>query len=451
MKVETQELPDSEVALSFEVEEARFERAMQDAYKRLSTQVNIAGFRRGKAPRALVERVVGRESLVEEALNHLLPEVYHEAIEETKVRALSDPEFDVESISPLKAKATVVVQPPVELGDYTGIHKEPEASSVTETDVTNVLDQLRESQAEWIPVEREANMGDRIAIDVLGTVGERTVLQNEDVEYVLNAESTAPLPGFAEQLVGIIASETREFDLVVPPDEEETEEPSELAGETMHFVVTAKDVKAKELPELDDYFATTVGAYEDLAALRTEIEGSLKERADATAKRALEDGILQAAIEGATVEIPEKLVHQNAHRMIDRLARDLDTRGLTIEQYLRITRSTEEEFHDRYHEDAERQLRRSFVLQAIAEREGLEISDAEVDQGIREAISLEGGDARAAARAIRQPEIRERARTALIEQKAASWLVEHATGGSTDAEPVAVAEATPATEGEQEA
>jgi trigger factor len=429
MKVETEQLTDSQVSLSFEVEDARVERAMDAAYKRLANRVNIAGFRRGKAPRQLVERVVGRESLLEEALNQLLPEVYQEALKETNVHALTPPEFDVESLSPLKAKATVVVPPTVELGDYQGITRVPEPVTVKPEEVDEVLNQLRESRAEWVPVEEPANLGDLVVINVMGTVEDRTVFQNDDVDYVLLAGSTAPLPGFSEQLVGIAAGETREFELDVPKEEseEEQEEGSGLAGKAMHFQVTANDVKRKELPELDDYFATTVGEYENLEALRTQIESNLRERTEVTKRNELESEIVTAAVDGAKLEVPDKLVHQQAHRALDRLAQDLDSRGISIEQYLRITRTDPEEFEERYHTDAERQLRRGFVLQAIAERESLEITDEEIDTGIREALEVDGSDQRAITRALRQEEIRSRARTALIEQKAARWLVDHAT------------------------
>jgi trigger factor len=434
MKVETQQLADSEVALSFEVEDARLERAMDAAYKRLASQVNIAGFRRGKAPRQLVERVVGHESLLEEALNHLLPEVYQEAVKETKVHALTAPEFDVESLSPLKAKATVVVPPPVELGDYQGIIRTIESAAVEPGEIDQVLTQLQESRAEWVPVDEPANLGDLVVIDVVGRVEDQTLVQNNEVDYVLQAESKAPLPGFAEQLVGITAGEAREFDLAVPPNEEgEQEDASELAGKTMHFEVTANDVKRKELPELDDYFATTVGEYQNLEELRAQIERTLRERAEVTKRMELESEILNAAVEGAKVEVPDKLVHQQAHRALERLAQDLDSRGISIEQYLRITQMDREAFEERYHTDAERQLKRGFVLQAIAERENLEISEEEIDIGIREALATEGGDERAIGRALRQEEIRARARTALIEQKAAAWLVEHATRSESEA------------------
>ena len=422
MKVETQELPDSQVALSMEIEDERLERAMEAAYRRVAGRVNIAGFRRGKAPRSLVERVVGREALLEEALEHLLPEAYEEALQIAQVKALTDPEFDVESMTPLKAKATVVVPPPVELGDYLSIRHEPKAGDVDPKEVDEVLEQLRDSNAEWVPADRTAALGDRVAIDVVGTVEDREIIRREDIEYVLEADRQDPVPGFAEQLVGVSAGESKSFELDVPDDAE-----SPYAGRKTAFQVTVKDVKAKELPELDDYFATTVGSYKDLADLRSQVTGQLAERAQVSSRLEHEAEVLKVAVDAASVALPQKLVNHHAHRMRDRLLRELDSRGLTIEQYLRLRHTSDEELDAEFHSDAERSLKRSFVLQAIAEKEGLAVTEDQVDANIREAFSADGGDRRAVERALQRAEIRERVRSALIEEQAAKWLVEHAT------------------------
>ena len=428
MKVETQELPDSQVALSMEIEDERLERAMDAAYRRVAGRVNIAGFRRGKAPRSLVERVVGRESLLEEALEHLLPEAYEEALQIAQVHALTDPEFDVESMTPLKAKATVVVPPPVQLGDYESIRHTPTGSEIEATEVDAVLDQLRDSHAEWVPVERAVAQGDRVAIDVVGTANEKEFLRQDDVEYLLEEDNPMPVPGFAAQLVGMSAGDSKAFELDVPADAE-----SSFAGQKTEFQVTTKDVKAKELPELDDYFATTVGTYKDLEELRNQVTEQLRERAELSSRLQHEAEVLKEAVDASTVSIPEKLVNHHATRMRERLARELDSRGLTIEQYQRIRRTSDDDLAAEFRSDAERSLKRSLVLQAIAEQQGLVVSDDQVDASIRETFSADGGDNRANERALRQPEIRERVRTSLIEEQAAKWLVEHATtAGETE-------------------
>ena len=430
MKVETEELPDSQVALSMEIEDERLERAMDAAYRRVAGRVNIAGFRRGKAPRSLVERVVGRESLLEEALEHLLPEAYAEALQIAQVRALTDPEFDVQSMAPLKAKATVVVPPPVELGDYRAIHHEPKGTDVEAAEVDAVLDQLRDSHAEWVPADRAAAMGDRVAIDVVGTTDGKEFLRQDDVEYLLEEDNPMPVPGFAARLVGMSAADSKTFEIDVPADAG-----TSLAGQKTQFQVMTKDVKAKELPELDDSFATTVGSYKDLEDLRAQVTEQLRERAEITSRLEHEAEVLKEAIDAASIPLPDKLVNHHAQRMRDRLARELDSRGLTIEQYQRIRRTSDDDLAAEFRLDAERSLRRSFVLQAIADKEGLAVSEEQVDASIREAFSSDGSDDRATDKALRQPEIRERVRMSLIEEQAAKWLVEHATASGETAPP----------------
>ena len=425
MNVETEELADSQVALSFEIDDARVERAIDAACRRMAGRVNIAGFRRGKAPRALVERVVGRESLMEEALSELLPEGYAEALRTSEVRALTEPEFDVQSLKPLRARATVVVRPPVRLGDYRAIRRAPPSVTVAPSEVDAFLEQLRDSHAEWVPVERPPQIGDRVALDVSGTVEGRRVIRWEDEEYVLRAESTIPATGFAERVVGLGDSVTGSFDLEAPADSGGV-----FAGKTISFEVTIKDVKASELPALDDYFAATVGPYADLAELRLKVTEQLAERAEATARASLEEEVLQEATDSAIVDVPDKLVDQRTHRMREGLQRELDSRGLPIEQYLRIRRTSDSELESDFRSEAERSLRRGFVLQALAEEEGLTVAEDEVDASIHEAFPEDGGGSRPASRAMPQDEIRERVRSGLLEHRAARWLVEHATEGS---------------------
>ncbi|MPZ14784.1 MAG: trigger factor [Chloroflexi bacterium] len=437
VKIETQDLPDSEVALSFEVEDARVERAIDAAYRRVANRVNIAGFRRGKAPRPLVERVVGKESLLQEALDHLLPEVYVEALRETNLPVLTAPEFEVESVEPLRAKATVVVRPPVELGDYRAIHRDPPDVSVAPEEVDSVLQQLREHHAEWIPVERLAEMGDLVAIDVVGSADGESLFKQEDVEYVLRADSTAPAPGFADQIVGMSAGETRSFDLDAPADAEDRP-----AGKSITFQVSLRDVKAKELPELDDYFATTVGSYGNLQELSARLEEQLRERAEQAARLALQEQVLDEAIASTTLTIPKRLLDQETQNLRDRLLRDLDSRSLTIEQYQRIRRVSNADLDAELRTNADRSLKRRFTLESIAAREGLEFSDQEISAEIRDSLQADRADERTIERAVQRPEIRDRVRTAMIDREALRWLVDHATNPASAAPAESAADAT---------
>jgi len=422
MKVDTEQLPDGEVALSFEVDNARVERAMDAAYRRVANRVDIAGFRRGKAPRQLVERMVGRESLLEEALNQLLPEAYEEALKESNVDAVTEPEFDVESLEPLRAKATVVVRPSVSLGDYKAVSRDAPSPTISEEEIDTVLQGLRDRHAEWVPAERAAAEGDRVTMDVKGTVDDEAIIDQDDVEYVIDPETKAPLPGFAEQLVGLSSGDEKSFEISVDADSEDTR----LAGMTVKFDVAIKDVKSKELPELDDFFAATVGTYKDLAELKTDVESQLRMRALVSARQALEQEVLNEVVAASTLELPDKLIEYQIDRQLHNMEHDLANIGLTLERYQQIRQLTDEDLRGEMKEGAERTLRQQYVLRAMADEEKLEVSDEEIDEAIRTALASEGRDQKAIARAVKSAEIRERARASLLERRAVQWLMEHA-------------------------
>jgi trigger factor len=439
MKVETEELPNSEVALSFEIEDARVERALDAAAKRLSQRVNIPGFRRGKAPRALIERTIGKESLLEEALDQLLPEVYREALQESQIRALTQPEFDVESTAPLKAKATIIVPPPVELGDYQSVKKSYPEASVEASEVDAQLEQLRERYADWTPADQAAAIGDRVMMRVVGEAEGREVVRDQEVDFLLEADVPIPVPGFSEAVAGIQAGETREFELAVPEDHEH----SELAGKTITFHVEAKEVRAKELPALDDAFAAMVGDHASLEDLRSSIESQLRQRSEATAREETQKAILDEVIEQAQIDLPEKLIEYETQRARERFARNMGSYGLSFDQYNRLLGRTETDALAALRATAEADLRREFVLQAIARTEGIEVTEEEVDAGITEAVMAEGGDQRAATRMLQEPSVRAGIRSSLLEQRAARWLMKNATGVDPDQEQEE--EAAPAT------
>lgn len=221
MKVSSTEVPPRQVSLAIEVEEERVERAMNEAYRRLAGRVDVPGFRRGKAPRPMVERMIGRERIVDEALEKLLPEVVSEAIEEEKVEAYTRPRVESIEFDPLRVTAVVGLAPKVELGDYQDdLRVASEQATVGEDQIDAVIQRLRESHAQWVPVERPVGTGDRVGLDLKMTAeGRETPLQNNrDAEYVVDADGPQPAPGFAEQLVGLEAGASKSFTLTLPDD-----------------------------------------------------------------------------------------------------------------------------------------------------------------------------------------------------------------------------------------
>lgn len=434
MKVATQEIENSQVVLDIEVEKERLDKAVDQAYRRIVNRINVPGFRKGKAPRALVERMVGREALVEDAVEHLVPEVVEAAVKEQDIKMVARPKLEVVSTEPLQVKATVPVQPKVELGDYRSLSIPREAASVDEEQVEAVINRLRESHATWEPVERPVRLGDRVAIDLRGVVpgepDEHVFIDSKDAEYVVDPEGPEPAPGFANELVEMQAGESRSFVLTIPSDSRNRE----LADRPVRFTVTLHWLKERHLPEVDDEFAATVESeYETADQLREGVRKQLVERDEQTRARAHEDAVVKAVVEQSGVEVPPQLSEEEAQRLLDQMGSNLERQGITIEQYLRFTDKTEAQFRAELLAEGERSVRRREVLNAVARAEGLDATDDEV----REEVAAAAGDAAEAERLARnvldRPEMRERIASILRQRKVVRSLLE--TVGGVPAEP----------------
>jgi trigger factor len=429
VKISSQELESSQVVLEIEVDPPRVERAMDQAYRRVAGRLRVPGFRPGKAPRPLVERMVGRESLLEDAIEHLVPEIYREAVQEQSLRPIEDAEFEVLETDPLRIKATVPVRPEVQLGDYRGLRRELTVPEVTDEQVATVLDQLRESHATWVPVERPVQLGDRVAMDVHGTANDQPLVDRDDVEYVVRAEDQRPVPGFAERLVGLSAGEEKSFTLPMPDDFED----KEVAGKEASFQVKVGWVKEKQLPELDDAFASTVGSFSTLDELKAQVREELQSGAEATARRELQDGVVEAVVGVAKLDLPPQAITRQAARLRQQLSDTLDNQGISVEQYRQITGKTAAEFDEELETQARRDLTRLFVLDAIADAEEVSVDAVEVEAEMRRAAGDGPNAARELRQALARPETRNRFEALIRERKTIERLVELATGGTDGA------------------
>ncbi len=420
MKVTADRIEGSQVVLNIEVGSEEMQEAIGKAYTRLGAKTAVPGFRKGKAPPAVLERYFGRDALVEDAAEHLLPEVYEQAVQEHEVDAIAQPQIEIIQIDPLAFKATVPVRPKVELGDYRRLKFKPVEVSMEEGEVTEALERIRYAQAPWEPVERAAKSGDLLSIEVEGRVGDKSVVNEKGGWYQLSPALPGAITGFAEQLEGVEKGEERKFTLKLPEEQEE------FGGQDCDFKVLVNEIKEKKLPELDDELAKSLGqGFETLDALKEKIAADLKARKELEARSELEEKITTALVEQAEVEYPDILVQQELERLADERKDYLNQRQ-GIENYLASVNKTEEEFRDELRPIAERIVVRSLVIQKFAELEGIEVGDADISAGIDR--MMERAPDERLREILDSPPARESVRRNMFVQKALDRLVELATG-----------------------
>jgi trigger factor len=471
----TTEKPEPGVAtLTVEVPPEELDRARDQAWRRLANRVNIPGFRRGKAPRPLVERQVGAAAIDEEALRRLLPERYDAAVDEAQIKPIERPQFDVvqlEQGQPLIFKATVALRPTVDLGDYQSIQIEPETAEVADEQVARVMDRLREDQAQWVPVEDGGlEQGDMAIADLqieLQGEGERQsrTTERKDAEIILGEHGFPQ--GFDEQMLGARAGETREFPLSwqlpapqAPPAEGEVSdatggeresqpapEPPEPERRTSTFTVHVKDIKRKQLPALDDEFAKSIGDHGTMADLERDVRRRLYLEALQGARAATENKAVEAAVQGAAYEIPARLIEAETEALVQERRRALEEQRLTLERYLQLIGRPIEAWREEMRERATQQLRARLLLDQLAETEQLAATPHEVEQEIERTAEAYGEQAARVRRSLMTDEGRRRISANLRRQKAIARLVEVA-GGYPQARREELEDAGPGTEAE---
>ncbi|MEA2537277.1 MAG: trigger factor [Chloroflexota bacterium] len=382
MNVTTTPGSKSSVLLEVELPSERLDRSMGEAVRRLARRTKVPGFRPGKAPRFMLERVLGPTAVLDEAVELLLESAYRDALVEQGIVPLAQASVDVvqaEEGKPFKFKATVQIPPEVTLGDYAEFKFKPEIEPTDEVKLQSVIDELRDNNASLRPVEdRPAQNGDYA---VIGFVGTRDGVpfeggSSERMPLILGEERL--IPGFETNLIGLSVGGTTEFDIEFPAD---YGEPT-LAGQTAHFAVDLKELREKLLPELDDEFARSMGEFADVDALRTEIRRRLERNALDRARHGFADRIIEYAVANATVELPDILVDQEVEVMHDEFRTTLARQGIAEPAYLKATEKTEADLHTEFRPRAESRVKTLLVLSRIAEAEGTEVSDADVEAEI---------------------------------------------------------------------
>ena len=378
--------------LEVEVEREEEERSLEQAYYRLVKKAEVPGFRKGKAPRAMLERYLGREALLRDALEHLIPELLSKAIEEQGLDPIAQPDIEVTHIEPMAFKAVVPLIPTVELGNYRELRVDAEPAEVSDEQVDKVIEQIRQQYAPWGPVERPVQIGDLVTMDVEGRVGEESLDKREGIQYEVLSGFAFPVPGFAEELVGLEKGQQKEFTKSFPADHER----SDLAGRECWFKVLVTEVKEKKLPNLDDDFARSVGEqFSTLQALREQITFSLQRAGEQQSRARHEEKTLDAVVAASKVEFPPVVVEAEIDRLISEQERELRANRMSLEDYLSRMKMGQEQLREEFRPIAAKRVARSLVLGKVSDEENIQVSDEEIEAEVErmaQAAGEKGGE-----------------------------------------------------------
>ena len=424
MKATWDKLEKNWMQFEVEVDASEFSKSVEAAFRKMNRQVTIPGFRRGKAPRAIFERVYGKEALVQEAVDQLLPRAYSEAVEQGQIEPIDQPEIEfvqAEEGKPFIFKGKVQVTPEVTLGRLSGFGIEKKVPEVTDEEVEAQLNALRERLATLVTDESgEVAQGSFAVIDFEGFMDGEPFEGGKGEGYTLEIGSGTFIPGFEEGLVGAKAGETRDVNVTFPEDYRV----EHLAGKPAVFKVTVHEVKKKELPELNDEFAQQVSPFKTVEELRADIKNRLSEAAAQQAEQEFRNQIIEAVADDASVEVPEVLVHDKVHDMIHDFEHQLAQQGITLEVWHQITGKTHDDLHNEFEPQATKLVKVDLVLAAVAKHAGLTVTDAELEAEFDRLLALYPKQQSYIKKLRESAAYRARLRSDLLKQKTVEHLVE---------------------------
>lgn len=403
--------------LEIEVDSAQMEKSLNKAYRRLVKRVDVPGFRKGKTPRNMLERHLGRDHLLQEAIDILIPEAYNQAMDDNDIDAIGQANIEVVTEEPLSFKATVPVRPTIELGDYKSLRVERGPVEADEADVDKAIDDLRQRYAVQQPVDRAVQTGDIIRADIRIVIEGEEVYKDDDAEIRLREDATILLPGFAEGVVGISKGETKDVEVTTPEGE------GKLAGKTGAATVTVHEVKEEILAEANDEFAKEVGeGFASLEALRTHLRDDLTERVKSQAEERFRNEAVEALAENAeSIEFPPILIDREIQRELEQQAR---ATSQTVESYLELIKKTPEQIKEDLTPAATERVRRSLVLSKFSDEEDVKAEPEEVDAEIEKLIASAGDGAERLRQLFSQAEARASIESSLVTRKTVDRLAE---------------------------
>ncbi|MGX7144952.1 trigger factor [Facklamia languida] len=384
----------NEGTLTFEIPVEEVNTALDIAYKKVRKNISVPGFRKGKVPRQIFNNVYGEASLYEEALNITLPSAYQKAVDEEGLEVVAQPQIDIESMEkgqPWVLTAKVTLKPEVKLGDYKGLTVEKQDRTVTDEAVEAKIEAKRQELAELVVKEAAAAKGDTVVIDFEGFKDGQAFDGGKGENHSLELGSNSFIPGFEDQLIGAEPGQSLDVNVTFP----ENYQAEELAGQDATFKVTVHEVKAKELPELDDEFAKDADdEVESLEEYKNKVRVQLEETMEAAAKEAVEDLALRQAVENAeVVELPQAMVDDEVQRQMDHFLNNMKRQGINEDMYYQLSGTSREDLHKQFAEESELRTKTNLVLEAIVKEEGIEVSEDEIQAEVEALAGQYGMDA----------------------------------------------------------
>jgi trigger factor len=421
LKVTNEKTENRQAYLKIEVEPSEVEIATEKAYHRLVKRVNIPGFRRGNAPRAIFERHFGKHELFHEMLDDLVPDVYSKAVKEQNIEPVAEPQLDLETEDPVVLKAIVPLKPIVNLGDYKTIDLKPNPIEVTNEMIDSVVDQLRHQHATWEPAERAVELNDLVTMDVESTLKGEPFVNQKGVQYQVIGGSISPGPGFAEQLVGMKKEEEKEFKLQYPADYPQ----KEVQGNEAAFKIKMIEIKQEKLPEVTDDFAKQLGSdITSVETMRQKISDDLTKRVGDRCKRDFEDKVVEAAAALSQVEYPPVLVDMEVERSLERSLRYIQSSGQNIDDYLKSINKTVDQLREELRPSSTKRVAESLVVGKIAEQEQIKVDHEEIHAEMEEMVNTTSGDKEELRKALETPRNHESIEDTLIARKTIQRLAE---------------------------
>lgn len=383
MSVQVEKLEKNMAKLTIEVVPEELEKAIEGAYQKNKSKISVPGFRKGKVPRQMIERMYGKEVFYEDAVNALIPEAYEKAVDECEEEIVSSPKIEVAQVEagkPFIFTAEVALKPEVKLGKYKGVKVEKADTEVTDEEVDKEIDKERESNARNIDVtDRAVKDGDIVTLDFEGFVDGTAFEGGKGENYPLTIGSGTFIPGFEEQLVGAEIGKETEVNVTFPEDYQA----EDLKGKAAVFKCTVKEIKEKELPTLDDEFASEVSEFETLAEYKADIRGRLEERKAKAAREAKEAAVIEEIIKDSDMEIPEAMIETQQRQMIDEFAQRIQMQGLTLEQYFQFTGASYDQMIEQVKPQAEKRIQSRLVLEAVAAAEKIEATEEDYEEELK--------------------------------------------------------------------